>query len=105
MQARLVKRPRIITTSGNDMQARLVKRSRIVTTREFSSTPDFYNCVELAVLKDQRCKSMSIILSNACAQRPEVQELRPSTAVTFHEKIMHMSTFQQEGHPNVEYLE
>ena len=35
------------------------------------------------------------LLSNASAQRPEVQELRHSTKVTFHEKIMYTATLSQ----------
>ena len=40
-------------------------------------------------------ETMSILLSNASAQRPEVQELRHSTKVIFHEKIMHTATLSQ----------
>ena len=35
-------------------------------------------------------ETMSILLSNANTQRPEVQELRHSTKVTFHEKRMYV---------------
>ena len=40
-------------------------------------------------------ETMSILLSNANAQRPEVQELRHSTKVTFHQKIMNTETLSQ----------
>ena len=42
-------------------------------------------------------ETMSILLSNASAQRPEVQELRHSTEVTFREKVMYTATFSQEN--------
>ena len=40
-------------------------------------------------------ETMSILLSSASAQRPEVQELRHSTEVTFSENIMYTATLSQ----------
>jgi len=40
-------------------------------------------------------ETMSILLSNANAQRPEAQELRHSTEVTFSEKKMYTATLSQ----------
>ena len=40
-------------------------------------------------------ETMSTLLSNAYAQRPEVQELRHSTKATFREKVLYTATLNQ----------
>ena len=52
-----------------------------------------YVCLCLYVIANT--ETISILLSNASAQRPEVQELWHSTEVTSREKIMCTATLNQ----------